>query len=925
MSRPQDIYFDYHARQQYLRDRTRAPSRRPKRRWPPFPTAEDEDISLAHEFKPDPPHVGGREARSRGALDQQPIILDVDPQVSTTELAPSKDKETKGPRRIVREVSTSSDESSEPETPIDSDNGDENINKDRRYVFIPQEGVEIPLTYDEPRTPIHAKPPQPHARAAPERGRIAVPKLDTDLPRAKSTHDVPVRLERERSPYRSVPKTKELPVHGDFLLSPEAITPKPKHHEKQLHHTMPAERSPMAAIHNQQEGDEQNLRSPTRPSMPRQRSAMAYPGKGAAAMKSPTQKEQNPLRHDPYSPSHRDGLRLEPLTPGSPRRSSAIPSSILSSRATPPDHHRQSSVPLPTGMSVSTYNATPPHVPLSGFAGQQSLNAMLASPLQDRRRASPRNSPRSSPQASPSSSPFSSPARTPPTEAGSRKSSYIESVKTSGSNSRPSSALHPPATQYLEHLNEDGSDQRCLRPAMRSRQTSPLPALPTGHLEANPAPRIDIRSPSPANRHRSSSHAGDHERSRSQRPEPSASPSAQDTQTQTFRPATLEQRRRSSSAVDNRPRLTIDSSRAQDTVGTSSPRHLSLKSPNSTRAASVGAPPATLPPCSRPVPVGGYNDWYSLYDYPDFKVCPSCREAVSDAGYGRHLRAVFTKSPERHVQCSFSIPWIRMAYLLMVKKRRSDVNLLYDMADVAEDTPPCPGKRPSTRDWYRIHDIDSDRNVPGFYACPYCVQSLQTIFPVLKGIFHKPRSNSRHSLDERTCSLRSDSSRFAIYVDLLEDTANQANEYRRSPNTYRFLELVKSMEVVPACARDTMMRGKHWHTIPKLPEFTACPECYEDVVWPAVLQGFPLASQLSRQSQVVGKAVSCQLYSSKMRNVFREACEDGDFEFLKRMAVKRWRVERDLQARIVDVSGLRGKEREEVMEEIVDEWAEWDQ
>ncbi|KAL8780640.1 MAG: hypothetical protein Q9213_006376 [Squamulea squamosa] len=930
MSRPQDIYFDYNARQQYLRDQARAPSRRPRKRWPPLPKAEDEVISLAQEFKPGPPDAGGREARSRGALDQQPIILDADPQIPRTKPPPPPslniEKGKKHSYSSIRWASTSSGESSEPETPIDLDSEYESKNRDRRYVFIPKEGVEIPLTYDEPRTPIHAKPPEPHAQANPERGRVSIPKLDTNLPRAKSSYDVPFRLERERSPYTSVSKHRQAPVSGDSLLSPEAMTPKPKYQETHAHPSMQSQRTPMTAIHNLGgHSSEHDPKYTRRPSMIRQRSAMAYPGEGTGAVKSP---EHNPLRHENFHPLRRDGLRLEPNTPVSPRRSSAVPSPTLSARTLPSDNYlRQSSVPPPRAPPVSTGDAPSPSVPPSGFTGQQSLNALLASPVTDRRRASPRNSPRTSPQASPSSSPLSSPPRTPSTEASNRKFSYRESIGTSGSNSRPASHLSPQQSRNVDDLNRSGADDRHTRPAIRSRQTSPLPPAASGYLEASLAPRIDIRSSSPAVRGRSSSHAGEDEESRSQHPKLPSDNSAPSAPRQTLKPGNVEHRRRSSSAVDNRPCLTVDPSRSQDTAEASKPRYLSLKTPTLTRAASVGASPATLPPCPRSAPVAGYNDWYSLYDYPQFKICPSCRDAVSDAGYGRHLTATFTKSPEQFVRCSFGIPWIRMAYLLMIKKRRSDVDLLYDMADVAEETPPCPGKIPAARDWYRIHDMDSDRSVPGFYACPYCVRSLETIFPALKGVFHKTRNNSRHSLEERTCSLRSDSSRFPTYVDLLEDTAKQATEYRREPNTYRFVELAKTIGAIPKCARDAMLRGKSWHMIPKLPEFTVCPECYEDIVWPAVLQGLPLASHCSKTPQAVGNSqgvVSCQMYSTKMRKVFIQACEDNDFEYLRKMALRRYRVERDLQAMIVEAQQMSRAEREEAMEEIVDEWADWD-
>ncbi|KAI4193592.1 MAG: hypothetical protein LQ346_003871 [Caloplaca aetnensis] len=933
MSRPQDVYFDYNARQQNLRERARAPSSRPRKRWPPFPSVEDEVVSLSHELRPGPPDAGGAEAHSRGSLDQQPLILDVD--LSTTKKDPQVRKEMEGRHRnrSASEESASSDESSGPETPTDTGSGDEKTNRDRRYVFIPQEGVEIPLTYDEPRTPIHAKPSESHGRTAPGRGRRNMPKLDTDLSRADVTHDVPVQLERERSPYRSTPKTKETRFSGEHLLSPEIMTPKSRRPESPSHHR--SGQPQRASSINPGSFAELNDHRPTRsarPTMVRHASAMAYPGGTTAALNSPTQfgstLTQRDAQRDAFSPVQRNSSRLNSDFPESPRNSSAFQSGHDRQQERPSKHHpSQENMPPSRTLPMSTDRAPVTPGPLPASVAHHSLNTGLSSPLFDRRQASPRNSPRSSPVASAESSPLSSPPRTPPAEAASRKVGYIDSVKTSGLNSKNPSPLHSPsASKPADHLNIQDKGVRGSRPAIRSRQTSPLPAVVHKHREPDPTPQIDVRSPSPSRHRRSSTSSGTDQRSRSQHFPENQTQGTSEKTSQTLRPAGIEHRRRSSSAVVNRPRLTIDSSHAQAGTELSQPRHLSPKSQSATRAASVGAPPAHLPPCPRSVPAGGHNDWYCLNDYPMFKVCPTCRDAVSKAGYGRHFIAAFTNSPERPVRCSFSIPWIRMAYLLMVKKRRSDVNLLYDMADVAEDTTACPGKRASTREWYRIRDVDSDRNVPGFYACPYCVRSLETIFPVLKGVFHKSRS--RHSLEERACSLRSDSSRFATYVDLLEDTAKQADEYRRAPNTYRFVELAKKLGAIPTCLRDDMLRSGAWHIMPRLPEFTACSECYEDIVWPAVLQGLPLAPQFTKEPQVIEKpqvGVSCQMYSSKMRKVFLDACSDDDFDYLRKFALKRHRIERDLQKRIVEAQRLPRDEREMAMEDIVDEWQKWDE
>ncbi|KAL8714370.1 MAG: hypothetical protein Q9220_001703 [cf. Caloplaca sp. 1 TL-2023] len=930
MSRPQDVYFDYNARQQYLRTRARAPSRPPKRRWPPSPCAEDELVSLSHEYKPGPPDVGGEQAGSRGSLDQQPLILDVYPLKSSSKHPSETNKNVKRRDSSAKGGPISSDDSDEisgPETPTDSSSDDDICNQDRRYVFIPQEGVEIPLTYDEPRTPILAKHSQAHSRPLTERGRRPAPKLDIKVPQADPTNGTPVRIERERSPYSSAPRSKNDQNSEGLLLSPEIASPTLlKGNVKTNSVVHEAYSSPQKVGEKTTEYNKENLQRPARPSMARHQSAMANPGQHAATVRSPTHVEQFTTFPSPSTPRSRN-VRLEADIPTSPRRSSAIPLESPGMRLRPSEGHvRQSSVPPPRTSPATTYKPTIPSPTAHGFAGQQSLNAMLSSPMLDRRRASPRNSPRSSPQGSPCSSPVTSPPRTPPPEASSRKFSYMDSVRTSGSNSRPSSPLHHfPPTTPAEHPRDSRHLSETPRPTIRSRRTSPLPPPHMGYLDPDPGLRIDVRSPSPVRQHRSSTYAGEHERSRSQRPADLQSQEGPNFQTQNLKPSVLEQRRRSSSAVYDRPRLTVDSSRAQAATDFPQSRHLNLKSPT-TRAASVGAPPPTLPPCPRSTPISGFNDWFTLVDYPTFKVCPTCHDAVSRAGHGRHFIANSSKSPERPVQCRFSIPWIRMAYLMIAKKRGSGAGLLYDMADVAEDTPPCPGRRPAPREWYHIGDIDTKRTVPGFHACPYCVRSLETMFPVLQGVFHKTRS--RHPPEEATCRLRTDSSRFATCVDLLEDTAKQAKEYRRAPNMYRFVELAKIIGAIQPCSRDGMLAGKQWHIVPKLPEFTICSECYKDDVWPAVLQGYSLASKVSRSPQAVATShsgVSCQMYSSRMRNTFMEACRDDDFEHLRRVALKRHRIEHDLQHRMIEAYELPRAQQELALEDILHEWNEWDE
>lgn len=112
---------------------------RRSRRWPPNPIVEDLYTALAHEHNPPPDAFSSDDdVTSRGSADQFPIILDAEmPRYQPT-----------GPSDLR---SKSSDDSLGPQTPQGYSNAD------MRYVWKPKEGIEIPLTYDEPREPVERK------------------------------------------------------------------------------------------------------------------------------------------------------------------------------------------------------------------------------------------------------------------------------------------------------------------------------------------------------------------------------------------------------------------------------------------------------------------------------------------------------------------------------------------------------------------------------------------------------------------------------------------------------------------------------------------------------------------------------------------------------------------------------------------------
>lgn len=73
------------------------------------------------------------------------------------------------------------------------------------------------------------------------------------------------------------------------------------------------------------------------------------------------------------------------------------------------------------------------------------------------------------------------------------------------------------------------------------------------------------------------------------------------------------------------------------------------------------------------------------------------------------------------------------------------------------------------------------------------------------------------------------------------------------------------------------------HIINRLPEFTVCEECYESEVWPLLEDDKKYNDVLAsfvRGRQTIPVA-SCQLYSHRMREVFKRACRRNDLAYLE--------------------------------------------
>lgn len=313
---------------------------------------------------------------------------------------------------------------------------------------------------------------------------------------------------------------------------------------------------------------------------------------------------------------------------------------------------------------------------------------------------------------------------------------------------------------------------------------------------------------------------------------------------------------------------------------------------------SAGALPG-LPDCPRKRRRSGHADWYTLPKHESFHICPSCYEQVFLPTAFRDLFVpASTRSRDKEIACDLGTsPWYRIAWLMTRKYRRTDLRLLQGIIDVsAKHKVPCYGPVRVTRIWYSILDPDTRRCISNFKVCSPCADSVQVLFPSLTGIFvpldrpAEPRSGqcSLHFAPHRT--------RFLTYFDILEDTHDRAMAKNCAPNMQRLVERIDSWAGVEECPKDEPQRHASWYTMAHIPEMTVCEECFLDVVYPElVVDASAISNGTAGEDQAVNSVVRnfyhkpqlirsatvCQMASPSMRDLFRRACrKDDGIEYL---------------------------------------------
>ena len=337
-----------------------------------------------------------------------------------------------------------------------------------------------------------------------------------------------------------------------------------------------------------------------------------------------------------------------------------------------------------------------------------------------------------------------------------------------------------------------------------------------------------------------------------------------------------------------------------------------------------------FPDCQRKTPVAGKMDWLTL-PRSDINICPDCYQGVFAHSRFRTLFQPMLRPTDKPLSCDFgSMAWYRIAWLLTLKNERPDLQLFQSVDNVISTSrnQPCPGSRPATRNWLGIRDPYKRRMVPNFTVCFQCAKTVEVLLPSLMGIFVP--LEAREPVDS-VCALHyaPQRKRFALYFDMFETTADRALRANVPPNLSELASRVERLSVLDECREDSPVRHRYWHTMQFLPQFTVCEECFAEVVRPRIKNNDELARNFYREPERL-KEAACQLYSPRMREVFRKACRRNDPKYLQEKVDERRLVEADIHAKLMKLDKMDktgqadARTVEEQVAKLIKEWKTWE-
>ncbi|KAI0129943.1 hypothetical protein BJ170DRAFT_681424 [Xylariales sp. AK1849] len=335
-----------------------------------------------------------------------------------------------------------------------------------------------------------------------------------------------------------------------------------------------------------------------------------------------------------------------------------------------------------------------------------------------------------------------------------------------------------------------------------------------------------------------------------------------------------------------------------------------------------------LPDCPRMREETGHVDWLTLPRCNNFNICPSCYQSAFQNSEFKHLFVPAPMRPrERPLRCDFGAStWYHIAWLLTHKYKQPDLRLFHGIANVSASNQPCTKLQPAYRIWYTIKDPVSRAPVRNFNICHNCAKTIEVLLPNLSGAFvpiDSPAEPTRGTCDMHQQGYDGERKRFLIYWEFMETTSDVALATHNPPDIRSLCDKIRAISLIDECYQDQPVANRKWYTMRSVPDLTVCEECFMDIIWPELERDEDGAIQADfwQMPQKIPVA-ACQLYSARMRMVFRRAVEGDDLEYFEKRVRQRKAKEQEMNAKIAGLdSYVLGQEWvDEEVERLRKEW-----
>jgi hypothetical protein len=336
--------------------------------------------------------------------------------------------------------------------------------------------------------------------------------------------------------------------------------------------------------------------------------------------------------------------------------------------------------------------------------------------------------------------------------------------------------------------------------------------------------------------------------------------------------------------------------------------------------------------CPRQHPQPGQTDWYGLAAphnayFPNFFLCPDCYNALvrltpyASSFVRRNTLPNALPHPSTPIRCDLSRYWVRVVgTLLLMMNPGHDITILARLASLRAADGPCPNAGvqgeeqelprvdPSQpRGWYTVWDIRTGTTpIPDWRVCAECVIMMQAIWPALAQAW-VPAPPMAPPPGGWCCGIVPsdwyDDVRTAEILKVAGSCGKDASKSGR-PDLGKLVDWLRKNPPQPRgtfagiqqgggvmlsqppppnglCPRNWPSTNLKCHTMQGVWEFTVCEQCYAEVIRPDAERGVGLAMYFDGNAALVHSGFTCQLYSERMRQVWREAAAANNVEYLR--------------------------------------------